>query len=309
MLIAILSAAVGAATPLLFATIGEIYTEKSGNLNLGVEGMMIMGAVIGFSAGFESGNATLAMFGAMMAGAIGAAIYAVLTITLRANQVVTGLALTIFGTGFASFVGKNYVGMSAPESVREVFRTMHIPILSDLPVVGDIFFKQNIFVYIGYLLVLATLFYFKKTRWGLNLRAVGEGAAAADASGVNIELYKYVHTIFGGALAGLGGAYLSLVSIPVWQDNVTGGRGWIAVALVIFASWKPLKAMLGSVLFGGLDIIGFRLQGMGIQVSQYLIDMLPYLCTIFVIVVSTRKDKPEYRPPKDLSIPYFREER
>lgn len=309
MLIPILAAAVGAATPLLFATLGEIYTEKSGNLNLGVEGMMIMGAVIGFVTGYQSGNAMLAMFGAMLAGAIGAAIYALLTITLRANQVVTGLALTIFGTGFSSFVGKNYVGMSAPESVRAIFRTMEIPILKDLPVLGDVFFKQNIFVYISYLLVALTIFYFKKTRWGLNLRAIGESAASADASGIHIERYKYVHTIFGGALAGLGGAYLSLVSIPVWQDNVTGGRGWIAVALVIFASWKPLKAMFGAFLFGGLDILGFRLQGMGIHISQYLIDMLPYLCTIFVIIISTRKDKPEDRPPKDLSVPYFREER
>lgn len=309
MMIAILAAAVGAATPLLFATIGEIYTEKSGNLNLGVEGMMIMGAVIGFLTAFKTQSAGLALAGAMSAGAIGAFIYALLTITLRANQVVTGLALTIFGSGFAGFIGKDYVGMSAPENVRDVFRTLELPILRDIPWLGDIFFKQNLFVYIGYLLVLLTLFYFKKTKWGLNLRAVGESASAADASGVNIERYKYVHTVFGGALAGLGGAYLSLVSIPVWQDQVTGGRGWIAVALVIFASWKPIKAMLGAILFGGLDILGFRLQGMGIHVSQYLIDMLPYLSTVLVIVLSTRKNRPEDCPPKDLSIPYFREER
>ncbi|MDO4711457.1 MAG: ABC transporter permease [Peptostreptococcaceae bacterium] len=309
MLIAILAAAVGAATPLLFATLGEIYTEKSGNLNLGVEGMMIMGAVIGFATGYQTGNAMLAMLGAMLAGAVGAAVFSLLTITLRANQVVTGLALTIFGTGFSSFVGKNYVGMSAPESVKTFFQTMEVPVLGDLPLIGEVFFKQNIFVYISYLLVGLTIFYFKRTRWGLDLCAVGESAAAADASGIHIERYKYVHTIFGGALAGLGGAYLSLVTIPVWQDHVTGGRGWIAVALVIFASWKPSKAMLGSILFGGLDILGFRLQGMGIHISQYLIDMLPYLCTIFVIIVSTRKDRPEDRPPKDLAVPYFREER
>ena len=309
MIIPIFAAAVGAATPLLFATMGEIYAEKSGNLNLGVEGMMIMGAVIGFATGYNTGNAALALLGAMAAGAVGAGIYSLLTITLRANQVVTGLALTIFGTGFASFVGKAYVGMSAPESVKSIFRTMSIPVLKDLPVLGEIFFQQNIFVYLSYLLVGLTLFYFNRTRWGLNLRAVGESAASADASGINIERYKYVHTIFGGALAGLGGAYLSLVTIPVWQDNVTGGRGWIAVALVIFASWKPIKAMLGAILFGGLDILGFRLQGMGIHLSQYLIDMLPYLCTIAVIIISTRKNKPEDRPPKDLSVPYFREER
>lgn len=309
MIIGILAAAVGAATPLLFATLGEIYTEKAGNLNLGVEGMMIMGAVIGFATGYNTGNPVLAMLGAMLAGAAGAGIYSLLTITLRANQVVTGLALTIFGTGFASFVGKSYVGMAAPETVKSLFRPMHFPVLSQVPVLGEIFFQQNVFVYISYLLVGVTLYYFKRTRWGLNLRAVGESAASADASGINIERYKYVHIIFGGALAGLGGAYLSLVTVPVWQDNITGGRGWIAVALVIFASWNPIKAILGAILFGGLDILGFRLQGMGIHVSQYLIDMLPYLCTIAVIIISTRKNKPEDMPPKDLSVPYFREER
>lgn len=309
MLITLFAAAIGAATPLLFATIGEIYTEKAGNLNLGVEGMMIMGAVIGFGTGFVTGNPYLAMLGAMLAGAVGGGIYALLTITLRANQVVSGLALTIFGEGFASFVGQAWVGHSAPETVKVLFRTVEIPVLSSIPFLGDVFFKQNLFVYLSYILVFGSLFYFKRTRWGNNLRAVGENAGAADASGINIEAYKYVHIIFGGALAGLGGAYLSLVTVPVWQEGITGGRGWIAVALVIFASWKPLKAMVGAILFGGLDIIGFRLQGMGIHISQYLIDMLPYLSTIAVIIVSTRKNKPEDKPPKDLSVPYFREER
>lgn len=309
MLITLFAAAIGAATPLLFATIGEIYTEKAGNLNLGVEGMMIMGAVIGFGTGFVTGNPYLAMLGAMLAGAVGGGIYALLTITLRANQVVSGLALTLFGEGFASFVGQAWVGHSAPETVKTLFRTVEIPGLSSIPFFGDVFFKQNLFVYLSYILVFGSLFYFKRTRWGNNLRAVGENAGAADASGINIEAYKYVHIIFGGALAGLGGAYLSLVTVPVWQEGITGGRGWIAVALVIFASWKPLKAMVGAILFGGLDIIGFRLQGMGIHISQYLIDMLPYLSTIAVIIVSTRKNKPEDKPPKDLSVPYFREER
>ena len=309
MLITLFAAAIGAATPLLFATIGEIYTEKAGNLNLGVEGMMIMGAVIGFGTGFVTGNPYLAMLGAMLAGAVGGGIYALLTITLRANQVVSGLALTIFGEGFASFVGQAWVGHSAPETVKTLFRTVEIPGLSSIPFLGDVFLKQNLFVYLSYILVFGSLFYFKRTRWGNNLRAVGENAGAADASGINIEAYKYVHIIFGGALAGLGGAYLSLVTVPVWQEGITGGRGWIAVALVIFASWKPLKAMVGAILFGGLDIIGFRLQGMGIHISQYLIDMLPYLSTIAVIIVSTRKNKPEDKPPKDLSVPYFRKER
>lgn len=309
MIVDILAAAITAGMPLLFATIGEIYTERSGNLNLGVEGMMIMGAVVGFSTGYATGNAFLALLGAILAGGFGASIFALLTITLRANQVVTGLALTIFGTGFASFVGKSYVGKAAPETIKNFFAVVDIPLLSDIPFVGEILFKHDVFVYFGYAITIWTLIYFYKTRWGLNLRSVGESAASADASGINVDLYKYVHTIIGGALAGLGGAYLSLVTIPVWQEGVTGGRGWIAVALVIFASWKPVKAMLGAILFGGLDIIGFRLQGMGIHVSQYIIDMLPYLTTIIVLIISTRKNRPEDMPPADLSIPYFREER
>ena len=309
MWIDIFAAAITAGTPLLFATLGEIYTERVGNTNLGVEGMMIMGAVVGFSTGFLTQNAALALAGAVLAGSAGALIYAIITITLRANQIVTGLALTIFGTGFASFVGKPYVGKAAPEAIKNFFRVIEIPLLSDIPIIGEILFKHDVFVYLGYIVTFWTLIYFYKTRWGLNLRSIGESAASADASGINIDKYKYIHTIIGGALAGLGGAYLSLVTIPVWQEGVTGGRGWIAVALVIFASWKPIKAMFGALLFGGLDIIGFRLQGMGIHVSQYLIDMLPYLTTIVVLIISTRKNKPEDMPPADLSIPYFREER
>lgn len=309
MWIDIFAAAITAGTPLLFATLGEIYTERVGNTNLGVEGMMIMGAVVGFSTGFLTQNAALALAGAVLAGSAGALIYAIITITLRANQIVTGLALTIFGTGFASFVGKPYVGKAAPEAIKNFFRVIEIPVLSDIPFIGEILFRHDVFVYLGYIVTFWTLIYFYKTRWGLNLRSIGESAASADASGINIDKYKYIHTIIGGALAGLGGAYLSLVTIPVWQEGVTGGRGWIAVALVIFASWKPIKAMFGALLFGGLDIIGFRLQGMGIHVSQYLIDMLPYLTTIVVLIISTRKNKPEDMPPADLSIPYFREER
>ena len=309
MWIDIFAAAITAGTPLLFATLGEIYTERVGNTNLGVEGMMIMGAVVGFSTGFLTQNAALALAGAVLAGSAGALIYAIITITLRANQIVTGLALTIFGTGFASFVGKPYVGKAAPEAIKNFFRVIEIPLLSDIPFIGEILFRHDVFVYLGYIVTFWTLIYFYKTRWGLNLRSIGESAASADASGINIDKYKYIHTIIGGALAGLGGAYLSLVTIPVWQEGVTGGRGWVAVALVIFASWKPIKAMFGALLFGGLDIIGFRLQGMGIHVSQYLIDMLPYLTTIVVLIISTRKNKPEDMPPADLSIPYFREER
>lgn len=307
--ISFFAAAIVAGTPLLFATLGELITEKGGNLNLGVEGMMLMGAVIGFAVGLATTNPVFALLGAAAAGAMGAGIYAFLTVCLRANQVVAGLALTIFGTGFASFLGKDLVGQVMPAGIKAFFHPIVIPIIGNIPILGEIFFRQDIFVYFGYLAVIISGIYLFKTRKGLNLRAVGENAAAADASGINVNLYKYVHTILGGALCGLGGAYLSLVYVPAWQENVTGGRGWIAVALVIFASWNPYKAIIGAFLFGGLDIIGFRLQGQNIQVSQFLIDMLPYIATVVALILSTNKNKKESQPPKDLSIPYFREER
>ena len=304
-----LAAAVIAGTPLLFATLGELITEKAGNLNLGVEGMMLMGAVMGFAVGLWTGNPFFAILGAIGAGAAGSAVYAILTVTLRANQTVTGLTLTIFGTGFASFVGKDFMGVPAPGSVKAVFATMNVPILSKIPVIGPTFFEQDIFIYFGYLITIAASIYLWRTKKGLNLKAVGENAAAADASGINVNLYKYVHIIFGGALCGLGGAYMSLVTIPVWQENVVAGRGWIAVALVIFASWKPSKALIGAFLFGGLNILGFRLQSMGIHISQYLVDMVPYAATILIVIISTRKNKKEDMGPADLSFPYFREDR
>lgn len=304
-----LAAAVVASTPLLFATLGEIITEKAGHLNLGVEGLMLMGAIMGFAAGYETGNPWIGMLGAILAGAAGALIFAFLTVSLRANQVVTGLTLTIFGTGFASFMGKNYVGMPVPDSIKEVFKTMPIPGLEKIPFLGPIFFQQDLFLYLSYGAVILGLLYLYKTRAGLNLRAVGESSASADASGVNVTFYKYLHICIGGALCGLGGAYMSLVMMAVWQENVVAGRGWIAVALVIFASWNPAKAMFGSLLFGGLSILGFRLQSMGIHISQYWVDMLPYAATILIIILSSKKNKKENQPPADLSKPYFREER
>lgn len=309
MVISFLAAAVVAGTPLLFATLGEIITEKSGNLNLGVEGMMLMGAVIGFMVGLKTGNPILALFAAMIAGALGAAIFAFLTVTLRANQTVTGLTLTIFGTGFSSLVGRNLIGQIAPASIEKFFSVAPIPLLSKIPFLGPILFRQDVFVYFGYVTALLLGIYLYNTSKGLNLRAIGENPASADAASVNINLYKYVHILLGGALCGLGGAYLSLVYVPAWQENVVAGRGWIAIALVIFSAWNPYKALIGVYLFGGLDIIGFRLQGSAFQVSQYLIDMLPYLVTIIVLVVVSLRKSKKNAPPKALSLPYFREDR
>lgn len=306
---AFLIATIIASTPLLFATVGEIITEKAGLLNLGVEGLMIIGAVVGFAAGYETGSPWMGLLGAALAGASGSLVFAFLTISLRANQVVTGLTLTIFGAGFASFMGKTYVGLVVPRQIQDFFSPIHVPLLGDLPLVGPVFFQQDGFVYAGYVMVLVTMVYFYKTRVGLNLKAVGESAASADASGIHVALYRYVHTCIGGALCGLGGAYMSLVMMAVWQENVVAGRGWIAVAVVIFSSWNPAKALAGSILFGGLSILGFRLQSMGIHVSQYWVDMLPYAATIVIIIASSRKNKRENQTPADQGIAYFREDR
>jgi simple sugar transport system permease protein len=308
MVIAFLTAAIVSGTPILFATLGEILTEKSGNLNLGVEGMMLMGAVMGFVVGIKTGNPILAILAAAFAGAFGALIFGFLTIGLRANQVVTGLTLTIFGTGFSSLVGKPLMGEVVPETIKNFFGTMNVPLLSKIPFLGPIFFTHNIFVYFGYVCAIVMGIYFYNTRKGLNLIAVGENPGCADAASINVNLYKYVHVLIGGALCGIGGAYLSLVYIPSWQENITAGRGWIAVALVIFAAWNPYKAIFGAFLFGGLDIIAFRFEVLTHYVSLYFIDTLPYLVTIVILVISSIKNN-KNAGPQGLGQPYFREER
>lgn len=308
-MISFLSACVVQGVPLLFATLGEILHEKAGHLNLGVEGLMFMGAIMGFTVGLSTQSPYLAILAALAAGGFGSLIYAILTVTLRADQNVTGLTLTIFGTGFASFKGQSVMGCVSSPAITEFFRPKAIPGLSEIPVIGPILFDQNVLIYLGYIVVILLSIYLYKTKWGLNLRAVGENAASADASGINVTLYKYVHIIVGGALCGLGGAYMSLVTVPIWQDNIIAGRGWIAVALVIFATWNPTKAWFCSVFFGGLSILGLRLQSIGFGISQYLIDMVPYIATIIIIIISTRKNKKENLPPANLGQSYFREDR
>lgn len=302
-----LHAALIAGTPLLLATLGEILTEKVGNLNLGVEGMMLLGAISGFLLGYKTGNPIIALVAAAGAGAIGGFIYAFLTVTFKTNQVVTGLALTIFGGGVSSLLGQKVVGQVVPDTIKNFFMERKIPVLGDIPFIGEVFFKQDSFIYISYILTIIVGVYLYKTRMGLNLRAVGENPAAADSVSINVNLYKFINISLGGALAGLGGAYLSLVYVPVWADNITAGRGWIAVALVIFAAWNPYKALIGAYLFGGLDIIGFRIQNP--IVSSYVLSMLPYVVTILVLVVISNKKSKKNSAPSSLGLPYFREER
>ncbi len=309
----ILAITLRAGTSLVYATIGEIYTERSGILNLGVEGMMLTGAVMGFAAAYHSGSAWAGVLVAMLVGGLLALIHAFLTITLRADQVVSGLALTIFGSGLASFLGQRLgpggeplVGLVGPR-----FRRVPIPGLSTLPFVGDALFDQDALVYIMYLFVPLAAFYLYKTRAGLNLRAVGENPQTADAMGVNVFRLRYIYTVAGGMLVGLGGAHLSLAYTPGWTENLTGGRGWIAIALVIFATWSPPRAVVGAILFGGINAVQFRLQAAGTTIPAAFLNMLPYIFTIVVLVIITWWETFRKRvgAPAALGIPYIREEK
>ncbi|MFO7538357.1 MAG: ABC transporter permease [Chloroflexota bacterium] len=309
----ILSIAIVAGVSLVYATIGEIFTERAGILNLGVEGMMIMGAVTAFAAALHSGSAWVGVLVALLVGGGMALIHAFLTISLRADQVVSGLALTLFGTGLSSFLGQRLgpdgtplVGLIGPR-----FRSVSVPVLSDIPVIGPILFNQDLLVYVMYLFVPLSWYFLYKTRPGLHLRATGESPQTADALGVNVFKLRYYYTVFGGMMAGLGGAHLSLAYTPGWTEHLTGGRGWIAIALVIFATWDPVRAVVGALLFGGVNAIQFRLQATGTTIPSSLLNMLPYILTVVVLVAITWFESFRKRvgPPAALGLPYMREER
>jgi simple sugar transport system permease protein len=242
----------------------------------------------------------------MLAGALMASLHAILTIPLRANQVVSGLALTLFGGGLSAFLGRNLVGDPLPDKFGDV----DIPLLADIPKIGEILFQQNALVYISFGVVPLLWFYVFRTHPGLHLRALGENPAAADAMGVNVNWLRFVYVIIGGTLAGLGGAAISLGTNPGWTEGMTAGRGWIAIALVIFAGWNPARALLGAYLFGGVQAGQFQLQAVGVGVSSFFLNMLPYLFTIVVLVISSRESaRRRMGAPAALGRPFVREER
>jgi len=316
--------AVIAATPLLFATLGEILTEKSGSLNLGVEGMMFMGAAAGVAASYfyesVAGDATLGIVSALLAvligflaGALGGLIYSVLTVTFRANQNVTGLALTIFGIGAGNLIGE-MLGIRAggfttiADSTKAAFSGIGISGLSDFPVIGKLFFSYNFMVYLAIVTAIVLMWMFNKTRVGLNLRSVGEDPATADAVGINVTRYKYIAASIGGGICGLGGVYISMVdNAGTWIFNCIAGRGWIAVALVIFAAWRPSRAIVGALLFGGLSVLRLYLPIEGIPAQVY--NILPFVATILVLVFTSIRQSKEHSQPKSCGTNYFREER
>ncbi|ABV94696.1 putative ABC type branched chain amino acid transport system [Dinoroseobacter shibae DFL 12 = DSM 16493] len=272
-----------ASTPILLAALGELVCEKAGVLNLGVEGMMIFGAICGFAIAVETESPLLGFLCAALAGAALSMIFGVLTQFLLSNQVATGLALTLFGLGFSALVGQGYVGLKAPATPAVPFGP-----LADLPVVGPILFSHDAMVYASIALVAAVWYVLAHTRAGLILRAVGESHDAAHALGYKVVRIRLLAIAFGGALAGLGGAYLSLVRVPQWTEGMTAGAGWIALAIVVFASWRPWRIVLGAYLFGGISVLQLNLQAAGIKIPVELLSMSPYVITIVVLVLMSR---------------------
>lgn len=316
MLIKFLVAAVGAGTPLLFGTVGEILTEKTGHLNLGVEGMMSIGACIGFMAGYYSDNFLIAILASAAAGAISALIYAVLTVTFMANQNVTGLTLTIFGIGFANFIGifvlsKSPEGtLKLPEKITAAMRGINIPGLSKLPVVGELLFSYSPFVYLGVIIAVVCAWYLNHTKAGLSLKAVGENPGAADAAGIKVTAIKYINIMLGGAICGIGGVYCAMIiNGGVWISDNVGGLGWIAVALVIFANWQPAYAIWGSFIFGALRVLKYYIPQSVLPFPIAFYDMLPFLITALVLVISSMRKSGRINLPAALGLNYFREER
>ncbi|HHX89231.1 MAG TPA: ABC transporter permease [Paracoccus sp.] len=298
--VVLIAALMVAATPILLAAIGELVVEKAGVLNLGVEGMMITGAVVGFAVAVMTRNPYAGMLAAMAGGAAMALIFGILTQLLKANQVASGLALTLFGLGFSALLGQGYVGVVPPRTARVDFG-----VLSEIPVLGPILFRHDPMVYVSIMIVAAVWYWLTYTRSGRILRAVGENHEAAHALGYNVIRVRLLAIMFGGACAGLGGAYLSLIRVPQWTEGMTAGLGWIALALVVFASWRPWRALLGAYLFGGILVLQLNLQAAGIRIPVEYLAMSPYLITILVLVImSSGRARRSLAAPGSLGRPF-----
>ena len=291
-----------AATPLVIAAIGELVTERSGVLNLGVEGMMIAGAACAFAIAIVTGSTALGILAGISAGMVLSAIFAVLVIFLAANQVATGLALTILGTGLAGLVGSGFIGLK-----REAAVHLSIPVLSELPLIGKLLFSHDLFVYLGWVLVAGVAWFLNSTRAGLVLRAIGENHESAHALGLPVRLVRFLAILFGGACAGLAGAYLSLSYTPFWAPGMSAGRGWIALALVVFASWQPLYAFAGALLFGGATVLQLHAQAAALGIPGQLLTALPYLATIVALVILSMKRRRGSVAPASLGLSFMPE--
>jgi simple sugar transport system permease protein len=303
LILQILVAAIAAGTPFVYAALGELITEKAGVLNLGVEGMMLVGAITGFIAMAKTGSLVLAVLAGMASGAVMAGLFGILTLTLMANQVASGLALTIFGVGLSAFLGLNYTNIALPGVPG-----LHIPLLSDIPIIGPLFFSYNVLVYGSIVLFVVVSWFLYRTRPGLVLRSIGESPRSAHALGYNVIGIRYLAVLFGGAMAGMGGVYLSVAYTPMWVEGMVAGRGWVSLALVVFATWRPLRVMGGAYLFGGITIAQFHVQGLGIEIPSQLLSMLPYVATIIVLVLISRNQNTiRLNSPASLGITYHPE--
>ena len=291
-----------AATPLVIAALGELVTERSGVLNLGVEGMMIAGAACAFAVAIVSGSTSLGILAGMGAGVALSAAFGVLVIFFAANQVATGLALTILGTGLAGLVGSGFIGLKRDSAVH-----LYIPLISELPLIGKLLFSHDLFVYLGFALVAGVAWFLNKTRAGLVLRAIGENHGSAHALGLPVRRVRFLAILFGGACAGLAGAYLSLSYTPFWAPGMTAGRGWIALALVVFASWRPLYAFAGALLFGGATVLQLHAQAAALGIPGQLLTALPYLATILALVILSLRRRRGSVAPASLGLSFMPE--
>ncbi len=296
---AILLTVVTAATPLFIAALGELVTERAGVLNLGVEGMMIIGAATGFAAAILSGSTLVGCLAAIAAGMVMAGLFAALALGLATNQVATGLALTILGLGLSGLIGADFIGAR-----RDPMQKLSLPGLTDLPVVGKLLFQQDPVVYLSLALGGGVWWFLYRSRAGLVLRAVGESHGSAHALGYSVLKIRLLAVLFGGGCAGLAGAYLSLAYTPFWSPGMTAGRGWIALAIVVFASWRPGRAMIGAYLFGGVTILQLHAQARGWGIPSQLMSALPYLATIVVLVLISRTGRVASQAPSALGSPF-----
>lgn len=307
----LLGLAIRSGTSLLYATLGEIITERSGVLNLGIEGIMLCSAMIAFAVGFHSGNVYLAILAGGIMGCLLSSLFSLLTIIFQADQVVSGLSLYIFGSGLASFLGQKLgpAGGTLVGLVGHRLPRVTIPILSKIPFIGEELFNQDILIYILYLLPAAIGFILYKTRLGLNMRAVGENPYTSDVMGIKVIQVRMVCTLIGGFMIGLGGAHMSLSYAPGWTENLTGGRGWIVIAMVIFSTWDPYRAFLGALLFGGISALQFRFQALGTPIPPAYLRMIPYVFTLIVLVIinSPLISKTRLGVPSSLGQNYRRE--
>jgi general nucleoside transport system permease protein len=308
-LVSMLATSVAAASPLLLAALGELVVERSGVLNLGIEGIMLLGALTAVAATLGSGSVLVGIACAIAAGMLLGLLFAFLTVTIRADHVVAGLAMVLLGDGLSSFAGHGLVGIDIGQNVPP----LALPWISDIPALGQIFFRQNALVYFSYLMVAVVWYFLYRTRPGLALRAAGEKPSAVDVVGWNVFRIRYLAVLFGAGMAGLAGAFLSVAYLSTWAEGMTAGRGWVALALVIFAGWHPIKLLGGAYLFGFAYILIAQSQVLGgvfYMISTYVMQMFPYLMAIVVLAVMGRRAmKQRVGAPEALALPYVREER